>query len=98
MESLFANSIAFFVWHPERAAWVGLLFLLAAPLCYALKRPKIPTLITGIFWLLYAFWEWHCKEQRYDIRVDLFLVYPILFTCTLGGLAAPLLHKETDNY
>lgn len=96
MEILFAN-IDFFVWHPERAALVGVLFLFAVPLCYALKRPKIPTLITGIFWLLYAFWEWHCKEQRHNIRVDLALAYPTLFAITLAGLVAPFLHKETNN-
>lgn len=96
MEILFAN-IGFFVWHPERAALVGVLFLIAAPICHALKKPKILTLIAGFSWLLYAIWEWHCKEQRYNIRVDLALVYPTLFAITLGGLVAPFLHKETND-
>jgi hypothetical protein len=43
--------------------------------------------IPAIFWIFYAGWEYYCQVKRYDIRVDLLFIYPILALATALALA-----------
>ncbi len=45
--------------------------------------------LTGTLYIpaLYAGWEYYCQVKRYDIRIDLLLIYPILALATVLGLA-----------
>ena len=80
-----------FVWHPERIVVVSCAFFVTY-FALRLLRHKFssvrdwPVLIPAIIWGLFAVWEWYCKVQRYNIRVDLLLIYPILITVSITGL------------
>ena len=74
----------FFVWHPERAGFIALVFLTAALLIVILQwrmKGRIhswPCLAASISWALYAAWEWYATIKRWNIRVDLFMLFPAL--------------------
>jgi hypothetical protein len=42
--------------------------------------------VPAIFWVSYAAWEYYCQVKRYDIRVDLLFIYPVLAIATALGL------------
>lgn len=44
--------------------------------------------VASLVWGLFAFWEQYCKTRGYNIRVDLFLIFPILLAVTLVGVIA----------
>ena len=75
------------VFHPERIAIIAAILVGAAVYVWLLRR-RIPwlTLTAGIAWFAYALWEAYCKAQDYNIRVDLFLIYPVLTPLTLAGI------------
>jgi hypothetical protein len=78
-----------FVWHPERAAIMAVGFVVALTTIWFLrKRFEWLILIAALAWSLFAFWEHNCKAHGYNIRVDLFLIYPILLAVTLLGIIA----------
>jgi hypothetical protein len=79
-----------FVAHPERIAVVASIFLLGHLLALRTGRLRAWPLLAGaITWGLWAAWEWHCNAMEYNIRVDLFLLYPLLFGVTCWALVAP---------
>jgi CDP-diglyceride synthetase len=39
-----------------------------------------------VVWVAYAIWEWVILAQEANIRVDLFLIYPVLLVVTLWAL------------
>ena len=80
--------VGFFVWQPVHiwtiAAVFGVLFL-AARVAKS-RYPQIncwPLLVASLVWLAYGYWERAALINRWDIRVDLLLGWPILF----GGTA-----------
>jgi hypothetical protein len=76
-----------FVWHPERIAAVAVgLAIVAAVTFLVRRRVAWSTAIAAIMWALFAVWEWQCKTERADIRVDLLLIYPVLLVFTVGGV------------
>lgn len=83
-----------FVAHPERIVAVAILFFVAA-LLVTIWRKRIAwaPLVAGVAWACYAGWESHCVEMRYNIRVDLLLVYPLLVAFTIIGAAAIVYSK-----
>jgi hypothetical protein len=42
-------------------------------------------------------WEMYAKAMRYDIRVDLLVIYPVLFAVTVWGLIASLWWKARSR-
>ena len=83
----------FFVWHPGRVAVVAAAFGLAAAMLALLGRssPRVrgwPMFAAAALWGLYALWEGLALEKRWNIRVDLFLIYPVLLVVSV---AAPFL-------
>ena len=40
----------------------------------------------GLTWILYGFWERLAGARRYNIRVDLFLIYPLLVGLSMWAL------------
>ena len=81
-----------FIWHPERVMVVAFFFSLlyfGLVLSKAATRVRVrPILIAAIAWALYSAWEYHCKIQRYNIRVDLLLIYPLLVIVSLLPVVA----------
>lgn len=80
-----------FVWHPVRIAGVSCFFLVGffgmrlLNHKYPLFRNRL-LLISGVMWALFSLYEWHCKSQRYNIRVDLFFIYPVLMSVSIGSV------------
>lgn len=73
--------------HPRRIAAVSLCFLVAAVwLAFRTRHINWPVIVAAISWALFAGWESHCNAMGYNIRVDLFLLSPILLTVTLWGI------------
>lgn len=80
-----------FVWHPERIVAVSCAFFVIHFVLRLLHHKfssvrDWPVLVPAIIWALFAIWEWYCKEQQYNIRVDLLLIYPVLIIVSIGGL------------
>jgi len=91
---LIFTPIRFFLMHPERVALVAGIFLVASLCLSALQRRAGPMLITSVGWALLALWEWYCAENRYNIRIDLAVIVPLIFSLTLWGLLSPFLSKS----
>ncbi len=75
-----------FIWHPERIAAICAFLLLAFVFVLSIRRfPSWPLLIAAVVWGSFALWEWCAKAKGWDIRVDLFLIYPVLVVVTAWG-------------
>jgi hypothetical protein len=44
-------------------------------------------------WGVFAAWEWYAKAKGWNIRVDLFMIYPVLIILTAWG-AFSVFHKH----
>src|SRR5262245_44188388 len=78
--------IGIFVAYPLGAVLVGAIFL--ALYRHAARRRL---LITGVLWMLYAAYEYGMKQRilcsgECNIRVDLLLLYPLLFLLSAMAL------------
>ncbi len=83
-----------FIWHPERIAVVCALLLAGFVLVLLIRRfPSWPLLIAAAAWGSFAVWEWYAKAKGWNIRVDLFLIYPVLIIVTARG-AFSVVHKR----
>jgi hypothetical protein len=86
MKTLFLP-ITPFITHPERIAAVALFFFAAAAFIWIRSRKvSFAVLFAGLGWTLFVIWEGYCNARGYDIRVDLFLIYPVLLVLTLWGI------------
>ncbi len=52
-----------------------------------------PLLIAAAAWGSFAVWEWYAKAKGWNIRLDLFLIYPVLIIVTARG-AFSVVHKR----
>ena len=73
---LFFDAMIFFV-----AAGFGFLFY---------KKRKLAILVTAVSWFLYTLYEIEMYREGAILRVDIFLVWPILFIVTLVGIVFAL--------
>jgi hypothetical protein len=81
-----------FVQHPERIALVALAFL-TSYLVLRRRSPGVvrwPLLVIASTWAGFAVWEWGCLREQTGIRIDLFLIYPVLVLLTFAGLLPSL--------
>ena len=90
----------FFVWHPGRVAVVAGAFLLTFIACAVLERSNRrfrswPLLAAAVLWGLYALWEGLALEKRWNIRVDLFLIYPLLLGASITTLVLSYRWKQS---
>jgi len=89
--TLFFRIFDVFTWHPARiwcvSAVLGVLFLLArmAKTRYC-QVQSLPLLIVSVVWLAYGFWEQKAHRARWNIRVDLLLIDPVLFFGTTTAI------------
>lgn len=84
-----------FIGHPGRIAVVAVvLAIVAGLLFFARRRAAWPITIAATMWALFAPWEWYCTVQRYNIRVDLLLIAPVLLVFTVGGAISAFLPKS----
>lgn len=85
------RAIVFFFWHPERIALISAVLFVGFASMLAMRRFRAwPVLIPAALWGLFALWEWFVKVMRYDIRVDLLVIYPVLIVATVWGTLAAL--------
>ena len=92
----------FFVWEPGRVAVVAGAFLLTFIACTVLERfnrrfRSWPLLAAAVLWGLYALWEWLAFEKRWNIRVDLLLIYPLLFVASITALVLSYRWKQSQE-
>ena len=76
-----------FVWHPERIAIVAGIFFVAFIVTQRHFRAW-PFLVAAIAWAVLVPWEYYCKVQEANIRVDLLLIWPLLLIITGWSLIA----------
>jgi hypothetical protein len=91
----------FFVWRPERAALVAVLFGAAAfPWCRAAVAKLAdfvaqwmsrrfrgwPCIVAAVAWAVYAIYEAYAKAKGWNIRVDLLLIDPMLGIVSAAAL------------
>jgi hypothetical protein len=89
------NLMEWFLWKPERAFVVSCVFFLGYSAMRLLKRRfstvrSWPLLVPAFAWMLFALWEWFCAIKKYNIRVDLFFIYPILIVASVYGLSVSI--------
>lgn len=84
---LFYAPIKPFVAHPERIAAVASALLVMFLVLGSSRRVwPWPLLWATGFWVAFALWEWLILVREENIRVDLFLIYPVLLGVTLWAL------------
>ncbi len=77
------------VGHPERIAVVAGIFVIGYLLLRSSGRFRAwPMLVAAVAWGSWVPWEWFAKVMKYDIRVDLLLLCPLLIGVTLWSLVA----------
>jgi len=94
---IFFAPIQPFITHPVRIALVAIFFFIGSIYSFAAQRHAWLTIATGVGWALYAVWEWYCNNQGYDIRVDLFVIVPVLYTLTAYGLFSIFRRKNIES-
>ena len=87
---LFFAPIKPFVAHPERIMAVATaLLVIFGVLGLTRDRWPWPLMWATGFWAAFAIWEWFVARAA-NIRVDLFLIYPVLLMTTLWALWSSL--------
>jgi len=92
---LLLGPMAFFVAYPAAAAVIGGLFLVLAR-----RTPRRVGKAMGVAWLVYASYEtgmqqrWLCSGEC-NIRIDLFLIAPLLLLGSLATAARALRAHRT---
>jgi len=96
-----------FVQHPERIAIVSGIFCLWFLGVYLPNRKHMQfqywlLLACAVAWGLFAMWEVHCNVMRYDIRVDLLLIHPVLmgfsaFSIIINIIRLPSLFRRKQK-
>lgn len=87
-ETVFAPANVF-VWHPERALLVASAFFATFFVVFKIRRQQtISLLIAGFFWVAFSLWELLATIRRWDIRVDLLLLWPLLIVISSVAIVA----------
>ncbi len=89
----------FFVWQPGRVAIVAGIFLALFVIFAVLSRSNHrfrswPFFAVAALWGLYALWEWFAFEKRWNIRVDLLLIYPVLLAASIAAFVLSFRWKQ----
>jgi hypothetical protein len=85
---IFYHAANVFVWHPERAWAITVVFCTFFFASLALKRERRfigswMLLIPAVSWTLFGFMEQWCKIGKFDIRVDLLITWPAILVITV---------------
>jgi hypothetical protein len=90
--SQFYDVADFFVWHPERAWAIAVIFLVLFVVSlvggrYLAREGRgwhsWPLLVPAIGWALFGLLELSCKIEKADIRIDLFVTWPTILGITV---------------
>ena len=87
----FFRTMSVFVWNPLPALVTGIVLGILAFLGIRIRPERKgwsrPLFAPSAAWVLYAAWEYYMKQIGADIRIDLFVIYPVLAVGTFLGLA-----------
>lgn len=87
----FFRTMSVFVWNPLPALVTGIVLGILAFLGIRIRPERKgwsrPLFVPSAAWVLYAAWEYYMKQIGADIRIDLFVIYPVLAVGTFLGLA-----------
>lgn len=96
MVDYFFAPVQLFIRHPERIAIVGGSFLVLVGWLYFVRRQVAwPAVLTAQLWFAFAVWEAIAKAKKWDIRVDLLLIWPLLLAGSICGVAWSLRQKRS---
>ena len=77
-----------FIWHPSRAACVGLAWVAVSLMLP--KAARMPLLVAAAGWGVFAALEFEAWRERANIRIDLPVTWPALCILTAGCLVVSL--------
>jgi len=85
--------MAVFIAYP----WAALIVAAVFAILHVRRRRRMLA-VTGIAWLLYAFYEYMIHyalwcDAECNIRVDLLLIYPVLIVLSLGAIISLFLRR-----
>ena len=87
----FFRTMSVFVWNPLPALVTGIVLGILAFMGIRIRPERKgwsrPLFAPSAAWVLYAAWEYYMKQIGADIRIDLFVIYPVLAVGTFLGLA-----------
>jgi hypothetical protein len=82
---MFYSPLQLLVSRPDRmAAIAGAFLALIVWLYYVRRRIAWPAVIGAAAWAAFAVWERYAMSRRWDIRVDLLIIWPAILAITVG--------------
>ena len=85
------------IMHPDRIAWVAGFLFVASIFFYTAQRQRLAGVYCRHRMDSIANWESFCKEQGYNIRVDLFVIVPGLYSLTAWRLLSAFYRRNTKS-
>ena len=80
-----------FIWHPERAFLVAIIFFVMLSVMFLRKKKnkKVmlwPTMAAIVIWCIFGVNEYFAKINQWDIRVDLLILMPLVLFVSLFSI------------
>lgn len=98
MFEIFFAPLQLFNWRPDRIAVVGIAILVfVAWLYYVRRQVAWSAVLIAQLWFAFAAWESHAKAAKWNIRVDLIIVWPVLLAATICGIAWSFRRERSLN-
>ena len=76
----------FFITNPEYSILIGTIFAFLSWFSYSKGVDAYFFSITLVLWIIYYIWEISLVGSGMNIRIDLFLIYPILFIVSIASI------------
>jgi hypothetical protein len=95
---IFFAPLQIFNGRPDRIAVVGIAILVfVAWLYYVRRQVAWPAVPTAQLWFVFAVWEAYAKAAKWNIRVDLIIVWPVLLAATICGIVWSFRRERSLN-
>ena len=72
-----------FIANPEYSIFIGMIFAFFSCFAHSKGVDAYFLPITSVLWILYSIWEMSLVESGMNIRIDLFIIYPLLFIMSI---------------
>ena len=80
--------------HPEKILLVGLIFLLLGRIRKDNWFSPSAAFIAAVAWAVFAAWEYFCLIAGYKIRVDLLVIFPVVFVISMFGIVDLFIKRD----